>query len=104
MSNTSNSINCTNSITRPSDMTERVTDLQLREQTDGYNRKNVLLWFLTVASIVILSVLGGGLLLTICTNPIIFNRILDQFINNIAFIIVSVFAILGIKIPIAKSN
>ena len=46
-------------------MTERVTDLQLREQTDGYNRKNVLLWFLTVASIVILSVLGGGLLIII---------------------------------------
>lgn len=101
----SDTLSSTNPINvRPTDAQEPASDLEFREKRDDYNRKNVLLWFLTGAAIVIVSVLGGGLLLAICTNPHIFNRILDQFINNIAFILVSLFAVLGIKIPLAKAN
>lgn len=101
----SNTLNSTNPINiRPTDAQEPTSDLEFREKRDDYNRKNVLLWFFTGAAIVILSVLGIALLWVICTNPAIFNRILDQFINNIAFIIVSVLAVLGVNIPLTKAN
>ena len=94
---------CENPIKKPQKAIEEKTDLQLLENNNDYRRRNIFKWFLLGLAIVFISCIAGCLLWKFFTVEAIQKYILDQILNNIVFILLSIFAILKISVPNIKN-
>lgn len=94
--------NCSDCIKNPKGLEEIKDDISVLEAKADFTRTNIFKWFLLILAMVCISALAGRFLWVFFTNSVIQKYILDQIINNILFIILSVLAILKINIPTIK--
>lgn len=95
--------NSTNTFVRPKDAKEETSDLKLKEDCSDYSRRNIFKWFLLIISIIVISTITFCFLWKFSTEKTIQEYILNQILNNIVFIIVTIFAILKINVPNIKN-
>lgn len=81
---------------------EVTDDLAILEAKSDYKRTNVLRWFLLILMMVFISSITMGFLWAFFTVDSVKKFVFSQIQNNIVFIILSVFAMLKIKLPDIK--
>lgn len=94
---------CKNPIKKPQKAVEEKTDLQLLENNNDYHRRNVFKWFLLSVFIIVIFCVVIVFLWKFFTVERVQKFILDQILNNIVFILLSIFAILKINVPNIKN-
>lgn len=94
---------CENPIKKPQKAVEEKTDLQLLENNNDYHSRNLFKWFLLFVFIIVISCVVIVFLWKFFTVEAIQKYILDQILNNIIFILLSIFAILKINVPNIKN-
>lgn len=101
----SNTLNSTNPIQKPQDTQEQKSDLSLieKENNSDYSRRNIFKWFTLFVMMIIIFCIALLFLHKLFTSSDVQKYIIDQLVNNVAFIIVSCFAILKINIPNNKT-
>lgn len=99
----SDTLKCENPIQKPQKATEEKTDLQLVEINNDFRRSDIFKWFLLILAILVISCIAGCFLWKFFTVEAVQKFILDQILNNIVFIILSIFAILKINVPNIKN-
>lgn len=81
---------------------EVTDDLAILEAKSDYKRTNVLRWFLLILMMVFIASITIGFLWAFFTVDSVKKFVFSQIQNNIVFIILSVFAMLKIKLPDIK--
>ena len=81
---------------------EVTDDLAILEAKSDYKRTNVLRWFLLILMMVFIACITIGFLWAFFTVDSVKKFVFSQIQNNIVFIILSVFAMLKIKLPDIK--
>lgn len=99
----SDTLKCDNPIKKPQKAVEETSDLQLLENNNDYHRRNVFKWFLLFVFIIVISCVVIVFLWKFFTVERVQKFILDQIMNNIVFLILSIFAILKINVPNIKN-
>lgn len=99
----SDTLKCDNPIKKPQKAVEETSDLQLLENNNDYHRRNVFKWFILFVFIIVISCVVIVFLWKFFTVERVQKFILDQIMNNIVFLILSIFAILKINVPNIKN-
>lgn len=79
------------------------SDLDLREKTDNYNRKNAILWTVSTCSIVLIVAVSVLFIWNIFTNEHIKSLLLEKMVENIVVIATFICALFGIQAHVQKS-
>ena len=90
---------CSNPVEKPKKAIEETSDLQFLASRADYNRTNIFLWFTLILLMIVITCVVLCFLWKFFTDYKVQKYIIDQIINNIIFIILSVLAILKISVP-----
>lgn len=92
-------LNAKPAVTKPSSVKEIKNDIQCKEVTADYTRKNILNWVVLALLVISAICVTFTFLWRFFTDITLQNFVIDQIKNNIIFLIVSALAILKINIP-----
>lgn len=92
-------LNCNTPVIRPKTPKEIENDITVLEKKNDYHRANIFKWFLLGTAITIITSITIRFLWLFFTNSYVQKFIIDQIMNNIVFIGLSVLAILKISLP-----
>lgn len=95
----SDTLNCSDCIKKPQKRTPIENDITILEARQDFNRTNIFKWFLLILAIICISCVAICFLYNFFTNAKMQKFIIDQIVNNIVFIGLSILAILKINLP-----
>jgi len=93
--------NYNNPFTPPDDAVEKKSDTKIRndENRHDFLRRNIFKWVVLILTVIGLCCVAGLFLWKFFTDSRVQEYVIEQIVNNIVFIILSIFAILKINVP-----